>query len=50
MEADDPGARIDADHEQIKRGGGNQSFDTFNTLNIFVLKGDGAAGMDAILR
>ena len=32
---------------QIKRGGGNQSFDTFNTLNIFVLQGDGAAGMDA---
>src|SRR5829696_799728 len=32
---------------QIKRGAGNQNFDTFNTLNIFVLKGDGAAGMDA---
>ena len=32
---------------QIKRGGGNQSFDTFNTLNTFVLQGDGAAGMDA---
>ncbi|MFL5138502.1 MAG: ABC transporter substrate-binding protein, partial [Microvirga sp.] len=32
---------------QIKRGAGNQNFDTFNTLNIIVLKGDGAAGMDA---
>lgn len=32
---------------QIKRGGGNQSFDTFNTLNTYVLQGDGAAGMDA---
>ncbi|MEN5083195.1 extracellular solute-binding protein [Bosea sp. TWI1241] len=32
---------------QIKRTGGNQSFDTFNTLNTFVLQGDGAAGMDA---
>lgn len=32
---------------QIKRAGGNQSFDTFNTLNTFVLQGDGAAGMDA---
>ena len=32
---------------QIKRGAGNQNFDTFNTLNVFVLKGDGAAGMDA---
>lgn len=32
---------------QIKRGAGNQNFDTFNTLNIYVLKGDGAAGMDA---
>lgn len=32
---------------QIKRGGGNQSFDTFNTLNTFVLQGDGAAGMEA---
>ena len=25
---------------------GNQAFDTFNTLNVYVLKGDGAAGMD----
>ncbi len=32
---------------QIKRASGNQNFDTFNTLNTFVLKGDGAAGMDA---
>lgn len=32
---------------QIKQAGGNQSFDTFNTLNTFVLQGDGAAGMDA---
>lgn len=33
--------------QQIKRAGGNQNFDTFNTLNTFVLQGDGAAGMDA---
>lgn len=32
---------------QIKRASGNQGFDTFNTLNTFVLQGDGAAGMDA---
>ena len=32
---------------QIRQAGGNQNFDTFNTLNIFVLKGDGAAGMGA---
>jgi microcin C transport system substrate-binding protein len=30
---------------QIKQGIGNQNFDTFNTLNVFVLQGDGAAGM-----
>jgi microcin C transport system substrate-binding protein len=30
---------------QITQTIGNQNFDTFNTLNIFVLKGDGAAGM-----
>jgi microcin C transport system substrate-binding protein len=30
---------------QISATAGNQNFDTFNTLNIFVLKGDGAAGM-----
>ncbi len=32
---------------QIKQSIGNQNFDTFNTLNIFVLQGDGAAGMTA---
>ncbi len=31
---------------QIATTQGNQNFDTFNTLNIYVLKGDGAAGMD----
>src|SRR3954462_5342705 len=30
---------------QIIQTGGNQNFDTFNTLNIYVMKGDGAAGM-----
>ncbi|MCB8821709.1 extracellular solute-binding protein [Microvirga rosea] len=30
---------------QIKQGVGNQNFDTFNTLNVYVLQGDGAAGM-----
>ena len=30
---------------QIKQTYGNQNFDTFNTLNTFVLRGDGAAGM-----
>lgn len=30
---------------QISSTAGNQTFDTFNTLNIYVLKGDGAAGM-----
>ena len=29
---------------------GNQAFDTFNTLNVYVLKGDGAAGMNLDLR
>ncbi len=33
--------------QSIKRGGGNQNLETFNTLNIFVSKGDGAAGIDA---
>ncbi len=33
---------------QLKRGLGNQNFDTFNTLNPFVLKGDGAAGVETI--
>ena len=32
---------------QIASLTGNQNFDTFNTLNTFVLQGDGAAGMDA---
>ncbi|ACA16113.1 extracellular solute-binding protein family 5 [Methylobacterium sp. 4-46] len=31
---------------QIATTAGNQAFETFNTLNIYVLKGDGAAGMD----
>ena len=31
---------------QIKNTSGNQNFETFDTLNIFVFKGDGAAGMD----
>jgi microcin C transport system substrate-binding protein len=31
--------------QQIASTTGNQAFDTFNTLNIYVLKGDGAAGM-----
>jgi microcin C transport system substrate-binding protein len=33
---------------QLKRGLGNQNFDTFNTLNPFVLRGDGAAGVEMI--
>ena len=32
---------------QISQTMFNQAFATFNTLNIFILKGDGAAGMDA---
>ncbi len=32
---------------QIKNTSGNQSFDTFNSFNIFILKGDGAAGLDS---
>ncbi len=32
--------------QQIKNTSGNQSFDTFNSFNIFILKGDGAAGID----
>jgi microcin C transport system substrate-binding protein len=32
---------------QITSTGGNQNFDTFDTLNIFSTKGDGAAGMSA---
>jgi microcin C transport system substrate-binding protein len=30
---------------QIRQTTGNQNFDTFNTLHIYVLRGDGAAGM-----
>lgn len=32
---------------QIKSAMGNQNFETFDTLNVFVFKGDGAAGMQA---
>jgi microcin C transport system substrate-binding protein len=32
---------------QITTTGGNQNFDTFDTLNIYSTKGDGAAGMSA---
>jgi microcin C transport system substrate-binding protein len=32
---------------QIKNTIGNQNFDTFDTFNIYVLQGDGAAGMDS---
>lgn len=32
---------------QIKNASGNQNFETFDTLNIYVFKGDGAAGMGA---
>ena len=35
---------------QITNTGGNQNFDTFDTLNMFSKKGDGAAGMTATLR
>lgn len=33
--------------QQIRQIGFNQNFTTFNTLNTYVLQGDGAAGMDA---
>jgi microcin C transport system substrate-binding protein len=33
---------------QISSTSGNQSFNTFNSLNIFILKGEGAAGIGAI--
>lgn len=33
---------------QIKNTSGNQNFETFDTFNIYVFKGDGAAGVDAI--
>src|SRR5579863_4530925 len=32
---------------QITATGGNQTFDTFDTLNMYSKKGDGAAGMTA---
>ncbi len=33
---------------QVSATSGNQNFTTFNTLNIYILKGDGAAGMSLI--
>ncbi|TPV97784.1 MAG: Oligopeptide-binding protein AppA [Beijerinckiaceae bacterium] len=33
---------------QVSTTSGNQNFATFNSLNIYILKGDGAAGMGAI--
>jgi len=33
---------------QVSATAGNQNFTTFNTLNIYILEGDGAAGMSAI--
>lgn len=33
---------------QVSSISGNQNFTTFDTLNIFILKGDGAAGMGAV--
>ncbi len=33
---------------QLRAAGGNQSFDTFNTLNSFVERGDGVAGTELI--
>jgi microcin C transport system substrate-binding protein len=33
---------------QVSSTSGNQNFTTFNTLNIYILRGDGAAGMGAI--
>ena len=33
---------------QISATGGNQNFNTFNTLNAYILKGDGAGGMGLI--
>ena len=32
---------------QIKNTSGNQNFETFDTFNIYVFKGDGAAGVEA---
>ncbi|MDQ6702256.1 MAG: ABC transporter substrate-binding protein, partial [Pseudomonadota bacterium] len=33
---------------QVSSTSGNQNFTTFNTLNTYILKGDGAAGMGLI--
>ncbi len=33
---------------QIRQAAGNQNFETFNTLNIFTARGDGAAGIDSL--
>ncbi len=33
---------------QVSALGGNQNFDTFDTLNVYILRGNGAAGMGAI--
>lgn len=33
---------------QIKNTSGNQNFETFDTLNIFTFRGDGAAGMEGV--
>ncbi len=33
---------------QIRNTSGNQNFETFDTFNIYVFKGDGAAGVDAM--
>ena len=32
---------------QIRNTSGNQNFETFDTFNIYIFKGDGAAGIDA---
>ena len=34
--------------QQIRNTSGNQNFETFDTLNIYTFKGDGAAGMDGV--
>ncbi|SFK49850.1 extracellular solute-binding protein [Methylocapsa palsarum] len=33
---------------QVSATAGNQNFTTFNTLNMYILKGDGAAGLEGI--
>ncbi len=33
---------------QVKQASGNQNLETFDTLNIFTFKGNGAAGMDMV--